>query len=189
MIRATKAHKEIVVDILSRSFDDNTSINYIAKQDAKRQERIRYLMSYCFDICMEKGQIFLSDDESASALILDPGKKMNPVKLAMLDLGLALRCIGVDRIGKVKERETLIKAHQPKIPFYYLWFIGVKPESQGHGAGSKLLVEILRKYDENRRPFYLETSITRNLDWYEKFGFNIFNEIDIGYKLYQMIRN
>lgn len=188
MIPADPIHKKTVVDILSRSFDDNKSINYIAKQDEKRQQRIRSLMAYSFDICMEKGHIFLSEDASACALILDPSMKMNPVKKAVLDLKLAVQCIGVERIGKVMEREKLIKAHQPSVPFYYLWFMGVMPESQGKGAGSKLMEEVLQHYEQDRRPFYLETSAVRNLGWYEKFGFSIFNEIDIGYKLYQMLR-
>ena len=188
MITADPIHKKTVVEILSRSFDDNKSINYIAKQDEKRQQRIRSLMSYSFDICMEKGHIFLSEDASACVLILDPSRRMNPVKKAILDLQLAVQCIGMERIGKVMEREKLIKAHQPVVPFYYLWFMGVMPESQGKGVGSKLMEEVLQHYDHDRRPFYLETSAERNLGWYEKFGFSIFNEIDIGYKLYQMLR-
>lgn len=92
------------------------------------------------------------------------------------------------RIGKILNREKQIRAHQPIVPFYYLWFIGVHPEHQGQGIGSKLLEEVIEFYKNEGRPFYLETSVASNLPWYQKYGFKIINEIDIGYKLYQMIR-
>jgi ribosomal protein S18 acetylase RimI-like enzyme len=86
------------------------------------------------------------------------------------------------------KREKLIKAHQPAEPFYYLWFVGVYPDFQGKGIGSKLLDEIFQYYKKDERPFYLETSVLTNLPWYKKYGFEIINEIDIGYKLFQMVR-
>ena len=72
-----QSYKSLVVDILSASFDDNKSINYILKQDEKRSYRLRRLMAYCFDICCEKGDIFMSEDKQACALILHSEKKLN----------------------------------------------------------------------------------------------------------------
>jgi ribosomal protein S18 acetylase RimI-like enzyme len=186
---ADRSHKALVVEILAKSFDDNQSINFIVRQDRRRMERIKDLMAYCFDICLMQGQAFLSDDGNAGVLIRDPLKKGNRVKTGLLDLGLAFQSIGLHRVSKVARREKLIKKYQPKDPFYYLWFIGVNPDAQGKGTGSNLLREVLQYYEPDKRPFYLETSVLRNLPWYEKFGFKIYNEIDLGYKLYQMIRN
>jgi ribosomal protein S18 acetylase RimI-like enzyme len=188
MIPASKDHKTIVVDILSKSFDENQSINYIVKQDDKRKDRIRHLMDYCFEMCLIKGQIFLSEDLSGCALIMQPERKAGFIETALLDMKLALRSIGLSRAGKVMKREKLIKAHQPAEPFYYLWFVGVYPDFQGKGIGSKLLDEIFQYYKKDERPFYLETSVLTNLPWYKKYGFEIINEIDIGYKLFQMVR-
>lgn len=188
MIPAKKDHKAIVVDILRESFDDNQSINYIVKQDGKRKDRIRQLMEYCFEMCLLKGQIFLSEDHNGCALILHPERKAGLIETISLDLKLAFRSIGLSRVRKVMKREKLIKAHQPREPFHYLWFIGVYPDSQGKGIGSKLLDDILQYYQKDERPFYLETSVLTNLPWYKKYGFKIINEIDIGYKLYQMIK-
>ena len=189
MIHASKAHKAIVVDILSQSFDDNPSINFIAKRGRKRKGRIRYLMDYCFDMCMLRGDIFLTEDLQGCAMIIHSERKVGLIKTAMLDIKLILNTIGIFRIGKILNREKLIKAHQPKNQFYYLWFIGVYTDGQGRGIGSKLLDEIFLYYQNHQRPFYLETSVVSNLPWYKKYGFEIINEIDIGYKLYQMQRD
>ena len=188
MKKADHTYKSLIVDILSKSFGDNQSINYLVKQDSKRKKRIEGLMQYCFDICLVKGQIFISDDENACALILHPERKIGTIKEMLLELKLAINCIGLSRSYKVLKREKLIKQNQPKEPFYYLWFIGVAPEAQGKGIGSALIEEVFIKYNEETRPFYLETSVVKNLSWYEKYGFKIFKELDLGHKLYLMLK-
>lgn len=184
-----RLYKNTVVEILSKAFDDNQSINFIVKQDEKRQRRIRQLMSYCFEICLVKGRILVAEDNKSCALLLSPESKIGLLKSIILDLRLAFQCIGFWRILKVLKREKMLKANHPKGKFYYLWFIGVDPESQGKGHGSKILEELLLECDQERKPIYLETSVIRNLSWYEKYDFKTFNEIDIGYKLYLMLRN
>ena len=44
MIRADYKDKERIVKILTGSFEDNRSVNYIIKQDRKRIQRIKHLM-------------------------------------------------------------------------------------------------------------------------------------------------
>jgi ribosomal protein S18 acetylase RimI-like enzyme len=77
---------------------------------------------------------------------------------------------------------------QPKEPMYYLWFIGVEPEKQGSGIGTKFFTEILDHSKNLNRPIYLETSTLRNIPWYKQFGFEIYSELDFGYKLFFLRR-
>ena len=180
------AHRQLVIDILSASFDDNKSINSIVRQDSKRQQRIRYLMAYCFDVCLKSGVVYISDDKKACALILLPElKKVRFTK----NISLILNCIGIGNAYKVMKREKLLKSHHPVEPFYYLWFIGVLPDFQDKGIGSRCIEEVLRINDKHKRPIYLETSVLRNIPWYEKYGFKVFHEVKLDFILYQMIRN
>lgn len=181
--------KPLVVNVLSKAFDNNLSINYIVKQDKRRTQRIKFLMDYCFEICLMKGRVFLSDDQNACALILHPEEKGEWLKSIMLNASLAFNVIGISRVSKVLNREKKIKEYQPDHLFFYLWFIGVDPQVQGKGIGRHLLQEIFQYYKKDQKPFYLETSNLQNLPRYKSFGFNIINEIDLGYKLYQMVRN
>ncbi len=70
MIRADYKDKELIVDILTNSFNDNKSVNYIIKQDDKRLQRIRNLMDYSIEVCYEFGDVFLSNDKTGCALIV-----------------------------------------------------------------------------------------------------------------------
>ena len=83
-------------------------------------------------------------------------------------------------------RESKINKLHPKEPFYYLWFIGVDPAEQDKGIGTALLNGIINEAKKKNRPIYLETSTLKNIPWYEKFGFTIYNKLDFGYELFCM---
>lgn len=184
MVNASPADKYCVVDILTKAFEDNKSVNYIIKQDQSRRRRIKRLMEYSFDVCRLFGEVLLSDDKRACALIVWPEKKRISLKSVLLDIKLMVTCIGLSNIKKALVREAKIKKLQPKEPVYYLWFIGVDPLEQHSGIGSRLLREIIERYAPEQRAICLETSTLRNIPWYQRFGFELYNELDLGYTLY-----
>jgi ribosomal protein S18 acetylase RimI-like enzyme len=189
MRKANYHDKELVVDILTQSFESNQSVNYVVKQDRKRIRRIRALMDYSFEVCKLFGDVFISDDGKACALIMYPDKKKPSLKAIMLDIKLIIQCIGIKNIKKTLNREALIKKIQPKKQMTYLWFIGVKPEDQNKGFGSKLLQTMIEYSNQNSRPVYLETSTVRNLPWYKRFGFEVYSEQNLSYRLYFLNRD
>lgn len=184
MIRAGIKDKELVIDILTKSFDSNQSVNYIVKQDQKRIQRVRALMDYSFEVCYLFGDVYLSDDKKACALVLYPDKKRTTLKSVFLDVKLILACVGLANIKKALTRESKIKQIQPNDRMYYLWFIGVDPSYQNSGIGTSLLNEIIEDSVQKKRPIYLETSTLTNLPWYKKFGFDVYSELDLSYKLF-----
>ena len=188
MIRAQYEDKPLVVEILSNSFEDNKSVNYVINQDRSRKRRICRLMEYSFDYCNMFGDVFLSDDRNSCALAVLPDKKKASLRSILLDIKLALTCIGLPNLKKAMDREARIKAVHPGDLMYYLWFIGVRPEVQNKGIGSSLLTEMITQSNAMKRPLYLETSTLRNLPWYKKFGFKVHNELDFGYKLFCLKR-
>ena len=184
MIKAQPNDRSLIVDILCSCFNENKSVNYIIKQDAKREHRLKSLMEYSFDTCYLFGDVFLTDDKKACALILLPDKKKITLKSILLDVKLIFSCIGLSNVGKAMQREAKIKKLQPKGLLYYLWFIGVDPAEQKKGVGSALLDDVIREGLAKQRTVCLETSTLTNIPWYQKFGFKIYNELDLGYKLF-----
>lgn len=184
MRAALKEDKPLIIDILTGSFEKNVSVNYVIRQDKRRIKRIQGLMSYSFDLCRLFGDVFISDDNKACALIMYPDKRKTTLGSILLDIRLIFQSIGFNNITRTIKREKLIESRQPNIPMIYLWFIGVAPEMQGKGIGSKMLAEIIENSRSKGRPVCLETSTLRNIPWYQKFGFKIYHEADLGYKLY-----
>lgn len=145
-------------------------------------------MEYSLKVCTAFGEVWLSDDEKACALILFPDKKKANWRTIVWDIELAFSVIGISRVVAIMKREALIKINHPKTPFCYLWFIGVDPEHKGKGVGNELLKCVIERFDQADRPIYLETSVETNLPWYKKAGFEIYGELSFSYKLYLLRR-
>lgn len=180
--------KALVVNLLSRAFDANQSVNYIIRRDAKRTRNIRILMQYSFEVCSRFGDVWLSDDCKACALVLYPHLKRTTLTSLWLDLQLIFKAIDIRNIEKMLEREFMIKSRRPKKPMAYLWFIGVEPDEQHKGIGTWLLQQIFVEAGKKNLPVYLETSTQINLPWYERFGFEAYNRLFLGYMLYFLKR-
>ncbi|GHB87487.1 GNAT family N-acetyltransferase [Persicitalea jodogahamensis] len=189
MVEATDRDKELVVEILAQSFDENKSVNYLIPQDEKRMQRIRELIAYSYEMCRLWGKVALSEDRKACALVIFPDRKRTTVRSLLLMGRLIFKSIGLRNITKALDREGRVHTHHPNMPIYHLWFLGVLPEYQGRGYGSQLLDELLLDADEMKRPVYLETSTQRNIPWYEKHGFLIYGKIPLSYDLLLMRRN
>src|SRR5438270_9193428 len=109
-------------------------------------------MNYSFEQCYLFGDVFLSNDKKACALVLYPEQKKLTFKTILLDLQLILTAVGSKNIKKAIARESMISSIQPKILKTYLWFIGVHPEHQQQGIGSMLLKEIMKHSEQESRP-------------------------------------
>ncbi|HVV06803.1 MAG TPA: GNAT family N-acetyltransferase, partial [Puia sp.] len=152
MRKAQPKDKEQVVRMLTLCFDANKSVNYIIPQDHRRTERITRLMEYSFDYCRLFGEVYLSDDRQACALIVHPHKVKTSLPSIRLDLRLIIKCIGLKNIRKVVQREAVIKKLHPKDPFCYLWFIGTAPDVQHKGIGTTLLKSLLDQCEKEALP-------------------------------------
>lgn len=184
MIKVSYKERDAAVDILYKSFIDiliPNSINFVIKKGEDRKKRLKALMRYQVDIALHYGNVYLSDDGKACIIYLE--KSQSGIKKIMLEIQLVLECIGLSRIPKVLARERLIKAHHPKEPFVHLWLMGVIPEDQGKGKGTRLLEETMRIY--SNKLIYVETTTPENLRFYQKNGFSIFHETqELDYPLY-----
>lgn len=189
MIKASNNDRELIIELLTKSFEENQSVNYIIKQDSKKTERIRALMNYSLGICAMFGEIWLSEDKHACAMILYPHLKKTTVRAIYLDLKMIIKAIGLTGINKTIKREKLIKIKQPKTDMAYLWFIGVNPVDQHSGIGSRLLNEVIELADHKGLPVFLETSTVQNLAWYRRFGFQVYDELTLTYTLYFLKRD
>lgn len=61
----------------------------------------------------------------------------------------------------------------PAEPHWNLQVLGIRREAQGQGLGSRLLQPALPRADQDGIPCYLETADPANLDFYQRFGFEL----------------
>ena len=81
----------------------------------------------------------------------------------------------------------MIKTQDPKESFAYYGLLALIHQKR-KGISSAFIQEVIDKCERQQRPIYLETSMERNLSFYQKFGFEIFQSLDLTYKLYHLRR-
>jgi ribosomal protein S18 acetylase RimI-like enzyme len=69
-----------------------------------------------------------------------------------------------------------MRKRHPHYRHWYLWFLGVEPERQGQGLGSKLLRSLSAKAEADAVACYLETDTASNVKIYERHGYEVQSE-------------
>jgi GNAT superfamily N-acetyltransferase len=82
-------------------------------------------------------------------------------------------------------------SYHPTEPHWYLPLIGVDLAHQGKGHGSALLRHALATCDRNQQIAYLESSSPKNIPLYERHGFKLLGEVQVGSSppIFPMSRN
>jgi len=181
MIQASYSDKAMVVEILTKAYDANTSVNYLIKQDKKRTRRIKRLVEYSFETCWQFGEIYLSSDKKGVALILMPEKEKTTLKSIGRDAKLAFCSIGITNVPRVMKVENYKKKTRPKFPdCLYFWYYGVVPDHQGQGSATELKNEIFALADKRQLPILIETTGEKHKNVYQRYGFELYHSWTIG---------
>ena len=176
MDKRTENH---VVDIISKTFDDNPMINFIVKQDTKRKTRIRDLAKYSFRRCARRDGVFLSNDGKGVALCYRNQAKGNWRDI-LDQIELIFKVIGIGGVSDAQKRESYRAEIRSKDPDYlYFWFLGVLKGGEHMAAVKELRDTIFDLSDQLKLPIYLETTLPKNKLVYERYGFQTIHEWEV----------
>ena len=179
MRKAGSKDKNIVVNILTVSFINDPHLNWILEQ-SKNRNKLKYTMEYIFEETLRKGEIYLSDDNTATALWNSEKEEKFSFHLILRDLSFLFR-IGIKTIIRIMTTEKLTHNQYPKNEeYYHLYLIGVLPEVQGKGLASSLMNPIIENMNIKSIPIYLETANPKNVEIYKKKGFIVFYTMQCG---------
>ncbi|MFA6581525.1 MAG: GNAT family N-acetyltransferase [Paludibacter sp.] len=188
MKKAKFEDKNVVVDILTKSFKDDPHINFLLEK-SKNKNKLRIIMEYVFEESFNKGEIYLNEDNTAVALWNTSKKEKFNWKYIYRNISFLFN-IGLESTLRILKMDKLVYKFHPKTGQYaHLYSIGVLPESQGKGYAKKLINFMVDKMSKTKAALYLETANSTNIGIYNKIGFHVFNTIDVdGHKLFCMNR-
>lgn len=173
---ATRKDAQKSIDIIARSFATNPSILWVIKQDRKQAARIVALARYSFYTALLRKGAYLSDNGHGVALCYRASVKGPLLPGIWNQLVLAVRAIGLLRIGIVLKRQAYVQAQMPKnMDYLYFWFFGVDPLHRGQGDAAELKNEVFSMARKENLPIYMETSVEKNRRVYEHYGFNCYH--------------
>jgi GNAT superfamily N-acetyltransferase len=180
MIRFAEARDiTALAETLTLAFDADPVLSWVMRGDEKRPEALRRLFVYILRESIPYGEVTATDDLDACAVWVPPGVWAQPPgpleSLRMLPE--KLRWAGLGRLRRFMELDAIEYTKRPRQPHFYLAVLGVRPDRQGAGLGSALLVRTLSRLDEARIPAYLENSNPANAPLYLRHGFRAVDEI------------
>lgn len=179
MIKAEYKDKAIVTNILAVSFKNDPQVNWYL-EESRNRNKLNILIDYVFEETIRKGEIYISEDNMATALWNSEKKEKFSLTYILRNLSFLFR-IGIKSTMRILKMNKLIYSQYPNNSrYYHLYLIGVLPEAQGKGLASSLMNPKLAEKRENEIPVYLETANQKNVEIYKKKGFNIFNSIQTG---------
>jgi len=174
MIRiATKEDRTRAIQVLAASFDTNPAVNDTIIPDRKRDQRLNALMEYVFGTGFARDGVFVTDDISGVVVVYDPVTYRSKFSDSIRQMKLVHRSMGWSRMRYAAAKDKKMAGFRPSTPHLYLQMIGIDPQSQGKGIGSKLIQFIQKKSQQEDKPVYLETSVLKNVEMYLRKGFVI----------------
>ena len=136
-------------------------------------------------------EVYIAGDGLGAAMWVPPEAKLN-IRPNLAMLWNLWRRLGIGSILRLSRLISMLEPHHPRDQHYYLFAIGVRPESRGRGIGSALLKHVLQQCDRRKVGAYLENSNSLNLAFYERYGFKLQSKIDLprnGPSLWLMYRD
>jgi ribosomal protein S18 acetylase RimI-like enzyme len=179
--KATSADVDHLVPHLARAFDNDPLVNWFVRQDDKRAYGFDVLFRTCLcRLSLPHGEVLTTDDCFGGALWYPPGKSKIGFTRQLFLLPAMIRVASLRRLKRLIDTlDTSDKIH-PTERHYYLQFISVDPDHKGKGLGTALMQPVLKRCDHEGCGAYLENTAEVNLAFYERQGFAVVDEVDLG---------
>ena len=178
-VKADAASLEGVSRDLSSAFVDDPLFSWFSRTDDRRdQARLNFFRFVMRTLVLPSGET-LRPASGGGAAVWMGSETLAPNTLGeeLQALPILLALTGWGRFARLARlRGVMDKAHPMQRPHAYLWFLGVTPEAQGHGIGSRLLKAKLDQLDAADTPAFLETATERNVALYRRHGFDVISE-------------
>lgn len=161
------------VDALVRAFDRDPFVDWVVRSDDRREERMRRFFTVCLrQYTMPFDEVWATHDIDAIAMWTPPPGALNvgPSQQAHF-LWQAVRGMQLRNVPSRLSAFTKVERNHPQTPHYHLFFLGVDPERQGEGIGSKLLVDMLNRCDAEGMPAHLEATHPGLIHFYSHYGY------------------
>ena len=184
LVKLEKHRINEAAEIFSRAFEDDPLVSWFFPDTSSRKEMSHSYFKFRIMYGILYGEVYATSPKMEGLAIWIPSKNVKMTNFKMFRSGgiRLIKELGFEYVGKLTSVGTFVsKIHHRLInfPHWHLSPMGVKPEYQGKGHGSKLMRSMLRKLDEEKLPCFLETQNKNNVEIYKHYGFNIIDKTTI----------
>jgi ribosomal protein S18 acetylase RimI-like enzyme len=163
-----------IAEAMGAAFEEDPIASWFWNKPSGRREYITgWYELVAREHYLEHGQVFVAEEDGEIAgcsMWSPPGSWRFPPRVEVRTTRYVVPRLGF-RVPMASIAMRRIERKHPTSPHWYLSELGVRPQSQGRGFGSRLMFEMLARCDRERTPAYLESSTERSRALYERHGF------------------
>jgi ribosomal protein S18 acetylase RimI-like enzyme len=168
---ATPTDVARLAQALALAFEDDPIFGWLLPDRRRRYSKLlRFFTLEIGDIVLPAGSAWMSPDGSGACLELPPGGWRMPLRMQALHAPHFAAVFGRS-LPRALITITQMERRHLREPHLYIPYIGVAPEAQGAGLGSRLLGKTLERADADGLPTYLEATSEKNAALYSRHGF------------------
>ncbi len=160
---------------LARAFHDDPIMEHLVPERT-HVERIARFFTVDVTVLRNRGAVYVTPGLEGAALWAAPGRWKMPMGEIARHAIATTRALGT-RFPRALKALSVIEAHHPEEPHWYLAVLGTDPVHQGKGIGSALMTPVLERCDAEGVGAYLESSKESNVPYYRRHGFEVTEEI------------
>lgn len=166
--------------VLADAFFDDPINVHLVPDEARRDAALRRGMGHVLrQTYLPNGGAWTTEELDGAALW---GKPSDP-KPSMLEQLRQLPTFAAAfgrHLPRAMRAFGSVEKRRPSEPHWFLDLLAVRPDRQGQGIGSALVTAGLTEAGRMGVPAFLVTSNFRNVPFYERAGFDVTEEYDIG---------
>lgn len=173
------------IAVAVRAFWDDPMFNYFNPDMLVQHKNLVPFFAAGTDDCNRHGELWVAKigpTVAGVAAWLPPG--VFPATDGTRALRLGLR--SAPTFARTRHRRTLYKLlnemteRHPHDEHWYLMILATDPLHQRRGVGRALLDPMMARADDMGVPAFLETQNEPNIAYYQRFGFEVIGEIEVG---------
>jgi GNAT superfamily N-acetyltransferase len=184
--KLSRQQKTEVVSVLCKAFHDYPVMRFVLKSTAQEYEKdLTALVGFFCEVRLVRDWPVLgirSEDGTLIAAALVNDLVHHPLPLPDQPLQQLKKTIGTEALQRLEAYEEQSSKGEPTVPHHFLGMIGVDPDHQKKGYAGHLMnavKEIASKNPESNG-VCLSTEIPENVPFYERFGYRVISEADVG---------
>jgi GNAT superfamily N-acetyltransferase len=173
----TAADVPALSSAMARAFEDDPVWSWMIPAAARRRAALeRFFALEMRTFALQKGTVTTDAGRTGAALCFPPGAWRMPPGATLRHAPAFARVFGA-RLPLATGLLLKMEARHLREPHHYVAYMGVAPEGQGRGLGTRLFGPTLERADADGLPCYLEASSERSARLYARLGFEPTGEV------------
>jgi len=173
---ATRADAAAVVRTVVRAFRDDPAFNFFFPSDDEYATQAPLFVEALFDARVDHNTVWVLPDAAGGSQIASLAMWSPPAAGAHES---DLSALSDASLGRLRTYGAATHEGLPEDGIWYLGILATDPEHWGQRHGRRLMEPGLRLTAAAGLPAYLETTKTRNVEMYQRSGWEVTNVIPV----------